>query len=563
MLTIKVKNHILLRIKIKGRKIMNITGNIVDVLNSKIFYGELRIDGSIITEIIENGPERPYEKKYIIPGFIDSHIHIESSMLTPSEFARIALNHGTLATVSDAHEIANVSGLAGVKFMIENAARSPLKFYFSAPSCVPFEAGSGFSIAPCDVDELMKQKTVNHLGEVMNVQGILNGDSELYEKIALTKKYAKIIDGHAPGLSGEALKKYAAAGISTDHECTSEAEAREKLGAGIKIQIREGSAAKDFESLYPIIADNYKNCMFASDDRHPEDLLHGHINLLVKKAVKKGVDPIKALYSASASPILHYKLDLGLLRKGDNADFLIVNDLCDFDISGVYAGGKLVSDGKSSFTDSERASFEYVFNASEKKPADFKVPARGTKIRVIEAIDGKLITKSVIADAKIVNGFVESDIENDILKLALISRYKDIPPVIGFIKNTGLKYGAIASSVNHDAHNIIVLGTSDEALAKAANLVIKSRGGISAVSNCGDSDVLPLAIGGIISDMPCEHVAEKYDRIDRLVFDNIKTTLSAPFMTLSFMSLFVIPSLKMSSTGLFDADNFKPVDLFV
>ena len=542
---------------------MRIEGNIVDLINSRIYYGAVSVENGIISavEILSGGGPRE-GREYIIPGFVDSHIHIESSMLTPVEFSRVALRHGTIATVSDAHEIANVSGIEGVMFMIENARQSPLKFYFSAPSCVPFDSGAGFSITPADVEELMKLPDVNHLGEVMDVPGVLNSSEELMEKIAITRKYKKAVDGHAPGLSGEALKKYAAAGITTDHECVEMSEALEKIACGIKIQIREGSAAKDFDKLYPLLGTHPESCMFSSDDRHPDDLLKGHINLLVKKAVALGIDPLNAMKAASLNPTLHYGLDCGLLRQSDSADFLIVDNLRDFNVLKCFIRGEIASDSGGVYVESQKTSFKYAFNAGLKKPEDFAVKANCKKANVIEAFNGSLVTARGVHEIKTEDGKASADIENDILKIALISRYKDSPPVIGFIKNTGFKNGAIASSVNHDAHNIIAAGTDDESLAKAVNMVIKARGGISAVSAGGECDMLEHPIGGIISDMPCEAVEKKYRRLEEIVETQIKTSLTAPFMTLSFMSLFVIPALKMSSAGLFDSQNYKVIDLF-
>ena len=541
---------------------MKITGNIVDLINSRIFYGTLTIEDKTIKSVKMIEVEK-IGCKYIIPGFIDSHIHIESSMLTPVEFSRVALRHGTVATVSDAHEIANVSGINGIKFMIDNARMTPLKFRFSAPSCVPFDAGSPFSISTSDVEELMQLSLINHLGEVMNVAGILNDDDDLLKKIAITRKHNKAVDGHAPGLSGDALKKYAAAGITTDHECVELNEALEKIACGIKIQIREGSAAKDFDALFPLLNTHPDFCMFASDDKHPDDLLKGHINLLVKKAVDRGATPLNALKAASLNPIKHYNLDCGLLQPGDSADFLEVDNLKDFTVLKTYIAGEVVSSRDGSAVQSLPVSFDYIFNASPKSAANFHIEAKGKTANVIEAFNGSLVTKRSGYDIKIKDGFALCDTAADIVKIVLISRYdKSTPPVVGFIKNTGFKNGAIASSVNHDAHNIIAAGSDDELIAQAVNMVIKAKGGISAVAACGECDILPLPIGGIISDMPCEIVSEKYARLEKIIFDKIKTNLTAPFMTLSFMSLFVIPSLKMSTTGLFDADNFRVIGLF-
>lgn len=540
---------------------MRIEGNIVDLFEMRVFSGALTVENGVIVSVSEAGEERP-GGQYLIPGFVDSHIHIESSMLTPVEFSRVALGHGTIATVSDAHEIANVSGIAGIEFMIENASHSPLKFHFSAPSCVPFDSGSPFTVSAADAEKLMMIKRVNHLGEVMNVHGVLAGEKSLMDKIAAAKNLGMAVDGHAPGLSGEDLEKYAAAGITTDHECVAIGEALEKIGRGMKIQIREGSAAKDFEALFPLLNTHHGSCMFCSDDRHPEDLLAGHINLLVKKAVARGVAPLKALAAASLNPIVHYKLDCGLLREGDPADFLVVDNLCDFNVLKTFVDGRAVFDSGMALVDSRPASFDYSFNATPKKPSDFAIFAAGAEANVIEAADGSLVTKKGVYRVRAVDGMAVADPENDVVKIALISRYRDAPPVMGFIRNTGLKRGAIASSVNHDAHNIIAAGSDDESLARAVNLVIGARGGISAVAASGESDLLPLPIAGIISDMPCEFVERKYAGLEKFVSEKIGVSLTAPFMTLSFMSLFVIPSLKMSSAGLFDADAFRRVGLF-
>jgi adenine deaminase len=541
---------------------MKITGNIVDLVNSRIFYGTLIIEDKTIKSVEMIDTEKS-GCEYIIPGFIDSHIHIESSMLTPVEFSRVALHHGTVATVSDAHEIANVSGINGVKFMLDNARMTPLKFRFSAPSCVPFDAGSPFAISPADVEDLMKLSVINHLGEVMNVAGVLNDDPDLLKKIEITRKYNKAVDGHAPGLSGEALKKYATAGITTDHECVELNEALEKIACGIKIQIREGSAAKDFDALFTLLNTHPDFCMFASDDRHPDDLLKGHINLLVKKAVARGIAPLNALKAASLNPVRHYKLDCGLLQPGDSADFIEVDNLRDFTILKTYIDGELVNCPDGCRIQPLPASFDYLFNTSPKTGADFLIEANGKTANVIEAFNGSLVTKRGGYDIKIKDGFALCDTAADIVKIVLISRYdQSARPVVGFIKNTGFKNGAIASSVNHDAHNIIAAGSDDESIARAVNMVINAKGGISAVAACGECDILPLPIGGIISDMPCEVVSAKYARLEKIIFDNIKTSLTAPFMTLSFMSLFVIPSIKMSTAGLFDADNFRVIGLF-
>ena len=535
-----------------------ISGNIVDVLNSKIYSGTFVIENGRIVEVIRDN--KKYDN-YIIPGFIDSHVHIESSMLIPSEFARLALVHGTVATVSDPHEIANVMGISGVDYMLENARSVPLKFYFSVPSCVPFEKGGGI-ITIEDVERLMGLDRVKCLGEVMNYVGVLNDDKDILQKIDIAKKYYKAVDGHAPELSGDGLVKYVNAGITTDHECICEKEALEKIALGMMIQIREGSAAKNFDALAPIIDKHYKNCMFASDDKHPDDLLKGHINELVKRCVKKGIDVMKALRMASVNPIMHYNLDVGMLQPGDYADFLEVDNLTELNVLKTYINGKVVAEKGRALISRKQAPVVNNFNALKKLPNDFSIKGEGCKIKVIEAVDGQLITNKLILSPKVdEKGNMVSDIERDILKIVVVDRYKEAKPAVGFIKNFGFKHGAIASSVTHDSHNIIAVGVSDEEICRAVNMIIEQKGGISIISNEGDM-ILPLSVAGIISAEDSHIVIEKYAKIDKMV-KKLKTNIHAPFMTLSFMALVVIPRLKISVNGLFDGEKFEYTSLFV
>ncbi len=536
-----------------------ISGNIFNIFDKEIFSGTLKMDNGIITKITRDNKD--YDN-YITPGFVDAHVHIESSMLTPSEFARIAVVHGTVAIVSDPHEIANVLGIDGVYYMLENASKVPLKICFGAPSCVPaspFES-AGKKLDEKDIEELLSNPKIGFLAEVMNYPGVINNDPEVIEKINLAKKYSKPIDGHAPGLRGSNLEKYISKGISTDHECFTLNEALEKVKMGMKILIREGSAAMDFNELYPLLKDNWESCMLCSDDKHPDDLIKGHINLMVKRALGKGIDPFKVISVASLNPINHYKLGVGLLRVGDPADFIIVDNLKDLNILKTYINGIIVA--KNGKTNIKRIEPEIKnnFNIGVKKPHDFKIKAKKGKINVIKAIEGQLITEKAKETPKTSGDQVISDIKRDILKVTVVNRYKETRPSAGFIKNFGLKEGAIASSVAHDSHNIIAVGINDKDICKAVNLIIKNKGGICAVGK-GKEIILPLPIAGIISDGKYDWVAKKYVELNKIAKD-LGCKLKAPFMTLSFMALPVIPKLKLSDKGLFDSEKFKFIDVF-
>jgi len=539
---------------------MQIEGQIVDILNRRIYPGEITIENGKIITISE---KEHNIKHYILPGFIDAHIHIESSMLVPSEFAKLAVLHGTIGTISDPHEIANVLGKDGVHYMIENGKKVPLKFHFGAPSCVPatFFETAGAVIDSGQIKELMASPDIYYLSEMMNYPGVLFDDEEVLKKIACAKHFGKPVDGHAPGLRGESVKKYISAGISTDHECFTYEEAAEKLSLGMKVIIREGSAAKNFEALIDLLPEHYENMMFCSDDKHPDDLIVGHINLLCQRAVAKGFDIFKILQVACVNPVNHYKMDVGLLQKDDAADFIVVDDLTDFKVLQTYINGELVAENGQSFI--KHADFDKPnnFNTSKKDITDFAISGSGTKIRVIEALEGQLITNEIHYQPKIHNGKLISDTENDILKMAVVNRYQDTRPAIAFIKNFGLKKGAIASSVAHDCHNIVVVGTSDEDICNAVNILIENRGGICAVSGLQNKS-LPLPVAGIMSDKNGWETGKLYQEIDKMSKE-LGSHLKAPFMTLSFMALLVIPDLKLSDKGLFSGNSFSFVDLEV
>ncbi|WP_179009977.1 adenine deaminase [Winogradskyella forsetii] len=533
---------------------MKLKGNIIDIPNGKIFKGEVTIENGKIKSIEEKESE---ENHFILPGFIDAHIHIESTMLVPSEFAKIAVKHGTVATVSDPHEIANVLGVKGVEFMIENGKQTPFKFNFGAPSCVP---ATSFESAGAEIDSdaiktLMANPDIKYLAEMMNYPGVIYDDAEVLKKLKWAKHYNKPIDGHAPGLLGEDLNKYISAGISTDHECFTYDEGLEKLQKGMKVIIREGSAAKNFEALIGLLDEHFLNMMFCSDDKHPDDLLLGHINQLCARAVAKGVDVFKVLRAACVNPVKHYNLDVGLLNVGDDADCIIVEDLNDFKTLQTYINGALVFDKRESKI--EHVEFENLnnFNTDKKEISDFRLESQAEKIRVIECKDGELVTNELIENATIEDGNLISNTKTDILKMAVVNRYENQKPAIGFIKNIGLKEGAIASSVGHDSHNIIAVGVSDEAICKAVNLLIENEGGICAISD-NEEKVVALPMAGIMSDQNAETIGRQYAELDKMA-KQLGSKLHAPYMSLSFMALLVIPSLKLSDKGLFDGGKFK------
>ncbi len=535
-----------------------ISGQIVDLVRSDVFQGTVFVENGKIKEIVKGHAD---SNRVIMPGFVDSHVHIESSMVLPSEFARMAVCHGTVATVSDPHEIANVLGMDGVRFMIANGKRVPFKFFFGAPSCVPstvFET-SGYTLDSKDVASLLSMDDIYYLSEMMNAPGVVFDDPEILRKLDAAKKAGKPIDGHAPALTGDNLRKYVAAGISTDHECFTIAEAEEKIGLGMKILIREGSAAKNFEALVPLLDTHPEMIMFCSDDKHPNDLIKGHVNQLVKRAVDKGYNVLDVLKAASYNAIRHYKLDVGLLQQGEDADFIVVDNLKDFNVLQTYIKGELLAENgvsKIAHLESETPNNFDVHPIQEKQLA---VASQGESIRVIECIDGQLITRTSIVKPKIVGDNMVSDTERDILKMVVVNRYVPSEPAIAFIRNFGLKRGAIASSVAHDSHNIVAVGASDKEIAHAVNMLVEAKGGVAACDG-DESVVLPLPVAGLMSADDGKKVAALYDEADALAH-RFGTTLHAPFMTLAFMSLLVIPELKLSDKGLFDGTKFEFVPL--
>jgi adenine deaminase len=533
--------------------VMTIAGHIIDIFNRHIYKGEIHINNGVITSI---QPADHVPDKFILPGFVDAHIHIESSMVTPFEFAKVALGHGTIATVSDPHEIANVCGIDGVQYMINSAKNAGLKFFFGAPSCVPattFEH-SGATIDSVSVQKLLEQDDIWFLSEMMNWPGVLHDDAEVMEKIKSAHQVGKPVDGHAPGLMGSDALKYISAGIVTDHECYRLEEAQNKLSQGMKVIIREGSAAKNYNALHPLIQSNVHDVMFCSDDKHPDDLLIGHIDMLVKRSLSLNYDLYDVLTIACINPVLHYNLPVGLLRVGDSADFIVVNDLKSWKVTHTYVEGQLVYSNDQHHLPSKNIEIINNFSAVPVYISDILSVNDSQTIPVIHAIDGELITEKMMTEPKINDGFNVPDVERDILKICVINRYSDAKPAIGFIHNFGLKDCAIASTVAHDSHNIIAIGDDDSLICRAINVIIESKGGLSAV-NPLETRHLALPIGGIMSDKSVVEIGETYRELTTFVKAH-GCRLTAPYMTLSFMALLVIPKIKMSDMGIFDAETF-------
>ena len=561
-------------------RVRRLSGNLVDLHARRIYPGTVEWAGGRITRLIPE-PGKTYPG-FIAPGLVDAHVHIESSMLPPAEFARWAVVHGTVATVSDPHEIANVLGVAGVNYMMRDAARTPFKFNFGAPSCVPatcFET-AGALLDAAAVSRLLARPTIRYLSEVMNFPGVIARDPSLVAMIAAAKKLGKPIDGHAPGLRGPALRDYASAGITTDHECFSLAEAKDKLKERMKILIREGSAARNFAALAPLLKSDPANCMFCCDDLHPDLLMVRHLDEHVRRALRSGADRFEVLRCASVNPVEHYGLEVGLLRPGDPADFIVFQDWRNFRVGRTYLGGELVAREGRSLLPRQPSARPNKFRAKARKVTDFRVgveqllpnalaagadpnKASGKKrpaINVIDAINGQLITRHWRDTPRVVSDEIVSDPKRDLLKLVVVNRYEARAPVaVGFIRGFGLRAGAIAASVAHDSHNVVAVGTDDASLCAAVNLVIKHRGGLSAVTPKRRL-VLPLPIAGLMSDRDGRTVARRYSVLDALAKE-AGSKLDAPFMTLSFMALLVIPDLKLSDRGLFSATKWGFVPL--
>ena len=546
----------------------SLQANVINLFQNTITPATLHVTQGRIQRIEPTGAAAPDPTlPYALPGFVDAHVHVESSLLVPSEFARLAVAHGTVATVSDPHEIGNVLGVAGVQYMLQNGAQVPFKFCFGAPSCVPatpFET-AGAEITAADIELLFRDHPeIGYLAEMMNWPGVLGRDEQVMEKIRLAQQYNRPVDGHAPGLRGEDAARYASAGISTDHECFTAEEALDKLAVGMKVLIREGSAARNFEALIDLLPEHYEHLMFCSDDKHPDTLLLGHINQLVQRAVARGQDVLKVLRVACRNPVEHYNLPVGLLREGDPADFIVVDNLQDFTVRQTYLNGELVAENGQTLIAGVPVAVINNFDTNPVQAADFRLPApqEAATVRVIECFDGQLITARHDVPARVEAGAVVPDVAQDVLKLTVVNRYHAAPPAVAFIQGFGLQGGALASSVGHDSHNITAVGCDDESLARAVNLVVEARGGLAVVAPDGRELILPLPVAGLMSDQPGPAVAAAYTAVDALAKE-LGSTLQAPFMTLSFMALLVIPSLKLSDKGLFDGEAFRFVEAVV
>lgn len=538
-----------------------IEGQIVDIIHEKIYNGRITVQKGIIQRIEPAAEINAHH--YILPGFIDAHIHIESSMLVPSEFARIATQHGTVATVSDPHEIANVLGVDGVMFMLQNGSKVPFHFNFGAPSCVPatsFET-AGARLGIDDLKTLLKRPDIKYLSEMMNWPGVLHEDPEVMAKIQLAHSLQKPVDGHAPGLRGKEAQAYIEAGISTDHECYTLEEAAEKLSMGMKILIREGSAAKNYNALHNLIDNHHHQMMFCSDDKHPDELLEGHINKLVQRALNDGHELFKVLRMACLNPIQHYQLEHGMLREGDSADFIVMDDIQNGKVLSTYISGSCVYEngqGKIQRIVSEPINHFQAPMVTENR---LKCAKEADRLRVIHVHDGELITSSYDTEPKEKNGYVVPDLAKDVLKLVVMERYSSEGKLsLGWIHGFGLKKGAIASTVAHDSHNIIACGTNDQDLVTAINELVKLKGGIAVVE--GETiQSMPLEVGGLMSTLDYQTVADHYQTMDASA-KSLGSKLSAPFMSLSFMALLVIPELKLSDKGLFDGNVFDFCSMF-
>ena len=538
---------------------MNIAGKIIDVHKRRIYPGIVTIKAGKIESVTET--ERSPDH-FIMPGLADAHVHIESSMLVPSHFAVAAVRHGTVAVVTDPHEIANVLGKEGVKFMLDNAENVPVKIVFGAPSCVPATSleSAGAKIGSADIRELIEEGKVKFLAEMMNFPGVIYDDAEVHHKLEAALNAGIPIDGHAPGLTGEELKKYISAGITTDHECSSLEEALEKISGGMKILIREGSAARNLEVLAPLISYYPEKVMLCTDDLHPETLLRGHINKLVARLISMDYNLFDVVRAASVNTYEHYRISAGTLRPGDPADFIIVDDPKTMNVLQTWIDGKCVFDGdKPLFSPGEIVKIN-KFKCTRLLPDEIRVINEGGKINLIVAVNGELTTDADIVQAG-EGEFVAARPEEDILKIVVKERYNDRPPAVAFIRGFGMKHGAMASSVAHDSHNIIAVGTNDRDIVNAINLIVDAGGGMAVTSEDG-AEILKLPVAGIMADLPVTAMAARYEKLSETV-RSLGCRLDAPFMTLSFMALLVIPKIKMSDRGLFDGLTFKHIPLFV
>ncbi len=546
---------------------MIIASKIVDLHERRIYPANISVqDGRIVT--IEAVDQLPDDAGFVLPGFVDAHVHIESSMMPPAEFARLAVVHGTLATVSDPHEIANVLGVEGVDFMLREARRTPFHFCFGAPSCVPATSHetAGAVLDASNVAQLLDREDIGYLSEVMNFPGVLHGNPDLMQKIIAAKALDKPIDGHAPGLRGDDAARYFAQGISTDHECFTLEEGLEKAALGVKILIREGSAARNFDALWPLLNSYPKQVMFCSDDKHPDDLIKGHINQLAARAIALGCDLFDTLWAACVHPVLHYRLPLGLLREGESADFIRVKDLKTFEVLETWRAGELLAQNGTSLLPHLEVETPNYFLAKEKQVSDFQIIANYETIEahIIEALDGQIVTGHLKEIINTKAGQIIADTATDTLKIVVLNRYaENASPALGLVRGFGLRHGALASTVAHDSHNIVAVGADDASICAAVNALIRCKGGIAAVDGqSGETRVLALPIAGLMSDQDGYALSLEYAALDEWTKSCLSCTLRAPFMVLSFLALPVIPALKMTDFGLFDVKRFIKTPLF-
>jgi len=534
-------------------------GNIVDVRNRKIVKGRLLYNEKVLQILADNSVR---SNQYILPGLVDAHVHIESSMLTPLEYSKVALKHGVIGAVTDPHEIANVCGIDGVRFMIENAKASPMKILFGAPSCVPatqFET-TGAKLDVTQLEELFRTNECSHLSEMMNFPGVIYNDEEVLAKITIAKKYRKIIDGHAPQLTGADLRKYVRSGIATDHECTSVHEALEKISLGMKIMLRNSSASKDFQTLITLIKTHPSEVMLCTDDCHPDELQRGYINRMVKDALLKGYDLFDVLTASTLTAVELYQMNVGLLQPGDPSDFIVVDNLIDFTVLATFINGEEVFSSETGGTVHTKKSAtinQFYWNLVEAN--DLLVERKQSAYHVIQVIENSLLTNKLTVLTNPGEKYIQTDLEQDILKIVVLNRYQKAKPAVGFIKGFNLKRGAIAGTIAHDSHNIVAVGVHDSDLLFAIEQIQKAQGGLTVVDGT-EVVLLPLPVAGLMSDKSCSDVARCYQELSNKARD-LGSTLPAPFMTLAFMSLLVIPELKLGDQGLFDVTSFSFIDL--
>lgn len=543
-----------------------VTANYVDIVNKAVFAADIYYNRTI--EKIEKLADGPQDGLlYCVPGLVDSHVHIESSMLTPQKFAEMVIPHGTIGVVCDPHEIVNVLGMPGMEYMMEDADKSPLNFYFAVPSCVPatpFET-SGAVVTAADILKVIDKSVA--LAEMMNYPGVCMRLPEVMDKLNVAIEAGKPIDGHAPGLDGKDLELYASAGISTDHECFSLDEALKKIALGMKVLIREGSAARNLDALFPLMKSNPESVMACTDDAHPDDIrARGHIEKFYRRAVAEGVSVFDIFRILTLNPIEHYKLDCGALRIGDKADFVMVSDLEKYDVCRVYLAGKKVYENGKQLYRSIHSQRPNNFAKRNFYDFDFAVnaPKDAPTVKVIDILPGELVTKQSTRMMYTKKGDpIEAVPDADIVKIAVVNRYSNAPVVNGFIRGTGLKRGAMASSVAHDSHNVVVIGADSNSMLKAVESIFRSKGGIVVVPETGEPEELKLPIAGLMSGKDHNAVADQYEALIAMAKEKLGVTLESPFMTMAFMSLLVIPDLKIGDKGLFDVTKFEFTDLFV